>query len=93
MNLGDLEDSLLNLGKEKAKGAADQLLGEDAETGGVEGTIAGYGKDLLDNAFGGHEEGNSEDSASDDQGAQAEDNTADDDASDDSDNDSADDDK
>ena len=48
MNLGDLGDSLLNLGKEKAKDMADQVLGEHAEGGGIAGSVAGFGKDMLD---------------------------------------------
>ena len=55
MNLGDLGDSLLNLGKEKAKDMADQVLGEHAEGGGIAGSVAGFGKDMLDNALGGNE--------------------------------------
>ena len=81
MELGDLKDSLLNMGKEKGKELGDNLLGERQDEGGVLGTAAGYGKDLFDREFGGAESAdapaddapsaedagdNSEDSSSDD---------------------------
>ena len=51
MELGDLKDSLLNLGNEKGKELADNLLGEREQEGGVTGAAAGYGKEMLDNAL------------------------------------------
>jgi hypothetical protein len=69
MELGDLTDSLLNMGKEKAKDLADNMLGEHEEAGGVTGAAAGFGRDMLGKVFGGEEQsdaGDNEESASDD---------------------------
>ena len=55
MELGDLKDSLLNLGKEKGKEAADNFLAEQEQQGGLLGSAIGFGKGLLDNALGGGE--------------------------------------
>ena len=53
MELGDLKDSLLNLGKEKGKEIADNLLDQKEQEGGLLGTAAGLGKGLVNSVFGG----------------------------------------
>ena len=53
MNLGDLEESLLNAGKEKGQAMADSMLGQEAAGGGLMGAVAGFGKEMFDNAVGG----------------------------------------
>lgn len=73
MELGDLKDSLLNMGKEKGKELGDNLLGERQDEGGVLGTAAGYGKDLFDREFGGAEQS---DAGGDEQEASGSDETA-----------------
>ena len=78
MNLGDLGDSLLNLGKEKAKEMADQALGERAEGGDIAGSVAGFSKDMLDNALGGNEQDNAGSGEAEEGGAEADDNSSDD---------------
>ena len=60
MELGDLKDSLLNLGKEKGKEFADNILGERQEEGGITGTVAGFGKDMLDKTLGSNEQDDAE---------------------------------
>jgi len=93
MNIGDLEDSVLNLGKEKGKELADNYLGEQQEGGGLTGTAVGFGKDLLDNALGGGEHSNPESGearSEDNTGGESESsdvNSKDDDNSDDDNND------
>ena len=58
MNLGELEDDLLNMGKEKGKEMADDYLGEKQGEGGLMGTAVGFGKELLDKELGGGEQQN-----------------------------------
>ena len=52
MNIGDLEDSLLKLGKEKGKEVADNYLEEHEAQGGLLGKGFGLGQQMLDNALG-----------------------------------------
>ena len=79
MNLGDLEDSLLNLGKEKAKDMADQVLGEHAEGGGIAQSVAGFGEDMLDNTLGAGDQDNAgSGEAEESGGSESEDNSSDD---------------
>jgi hypothetical protein len=69
----DIEGSLMDLGKEEALKFADSYLSEQAQTGGLEGTAIGAGKEFLDNAIGGGhesdergEEGSSADDSNED---------------------------
>lgn len=62
MDLGNLKDSLLDLAKEKGKEAADGYL-EEHEGEGIAGAGVGFGKDLLDKAFGGGEGDHQEEEA------------------------------
>jgi hypothetical protein len=78
MQLGNLTDSLLDMGKEKAKEMAEGVLGEQEAEGGLKGAAAGFGKDLLGNVLGGNEESPAEDSVEEERGDDDSDNENDD---------------
>ncbi len=63
MDIGNLKDSLIDMAKDKAREAAEGVLEQHEDAGGIAGTAAGFGREALDSVLGGREEEGGEEQA------------------------------